>query len=314
MIRTPVLAPVTARRADRRYAGHVRRLAFASLACVLNELVQNARRAGSSIVSVESSRHPTRPGTALLVVSDEGAGIAEPRFVLDHGTPHWPPSILAAEAPSGLGLATLGAAQAEIHSWPLRERPGWKMKLDRGILAGERPGQPLALPPNSARARTVVSLQLAATPAAVARALDGITDRPTINVEIYDHVTRAPDTAKWRTPGASPVGAADFVLHRGGIAFGVFSSAGGRRDPQPSVLEVHGTRTGAGLPEETDPDGTRHWVHAWAYGCPSLAVDPDDRAAVAPTPHLDTVREHAREALAAARANARRHDTREHAR
>ena len=100
----------------------VGRLFNGSATDVLNELLQNARRAGASHVMV------TTTGTAtdhLVTITDDGHGIANPADVLTLGRSTWSAETRAREDPAGMGVFSLAGRDVIIRSWSRTARQGW---------------------------------------------------------------------------------------------------------------------------------------------------------------------------------------------
>lgn len=97
----------------------VTRLFNASLTDILNELLQNARRAGASEVRMAI----TQAGT--LVVEDNGRGILDPKILLTLGESDWSEGTTKREDPAGMGVFSLSNRGATIRSanWQMRLKP-----------------------------------------------------------------------------------------------------------------------------------------------------------------------------------------------
>jgi hypothetical protein len=111
----------------------VSRLFNASLTDCLNELLQNARRAGASRVTVTLSdalfEIPARG--RHLVIADDGVGIANPQTLLTLGESDWSNEIQQQEAPAGMGLFSLANRSVMIRSH------NWQVHLTPAHFAGE---------------------------------------------------------------------------------------------------------------------------------------------------------------------------------
>lgn len=119
-------------RTSERTLGKVTRLFNASLEDILNELLQNARRAGATIVKVElltGDRH------TYLSLSDNGTGIDDPAILLTLGDSDWEEETQNREDPAGMGIFSLANRGAEIHS------NGWSVRLEPSHFCGELPAQ-----------------------------------------------------------------------------------------------------------------------------------------------------------------------------
>ena len=115
---------------DQRLLGKVTRLFNASLADTLNELLQNARRAGASRVDVSE-----RQGE--LVIRDDGAGIEDPRVLLTLGESRWSELTASNEDPAGAGVFSLSPRGAVIHSRSWDAKQGWTMTLTPKHFSGK---------------------------------------------------------------------------------------------------------------------------------------------------------------------------------
>ena len=94
----------------------IARLYERTLQQIIDELLQNARRAGATLVRVDCDAHRCR-------VSDDGRGIADPQVLLSYGDSHWDEHV-ARERPAGLGFSalagrgcTIGSATPEGTRW-----------------------------------------------------------------------------------------------------------------------------------------------------------------------------------------------------
>ncbi|MBX3583246.1 MAG: hypothetical protein KF810_15255 [Rhizobiaceae bacterium] len=109
--------------------GKVGRLFNASIGDILNELLQNARRAGATKVVIEQVDDP-RFGKAVRIV-DDGAGIEDPRSLFSLGHSGWSAALTQSEDAAGMGffaLANRGAAlvarqKDTVQSWAIEAMP-----------------------------------------------------------------------------------------------------------------------------------------------------------------------------------------------
>jgi hypothetical protein len=92
------------------------RFAFASDLTVIQELIQNARRAGATTVWVNTGMSPA--GTPVLTVLDNGVGLEDFQVLLSVATSGWSDETKAAEGPYGLGFlsAVYSAKHVEVIS------------------------------------------------------------------------------------------------------------------------------------------------------------------------------------------------------
>lgn len=103
---------------------------------VLNELLQNARRAGATNIVITTAGHPA---DQLLHVVDDGSGIADPAAVVTLGRSGWSEETQAREDPAGMGVFSLAGRDVIIRSWSQPERQGWMAHIPAGAWASSRP-------------------------------------------------------------------------------------------------------------------------------------------------------------------------------
>lgn len=93
---------------------------------VLAELIQNARRAGASAITLETR---TEDDVRWLNVTDDGSGIADPSVLLSLGRSDWNSDIMAREDPAGMGVFSLAGRRVEIRSRAASSRRGWHVAI-----------------------------------------------------------------------------------------------------------------------------------------------------------------------------------------
>ncbi len=77
------------------------------------ELLQNARRAGASVVTVEITESTKQ---CEIVVTDNGSGIQDFQNLVTLGASDWNPAVVRLEDPAGMGFFALCHSEVEIHS------------------------------------------------------------------------------------------------------------------------------------------------------------------------------------------------------
>jgi hypothetical protein len=99
--------------------GKVSRLFNSSLTDCLNELLQNARRAGATAVKISLS------GDRHLTLKDDGTGIAQPQTLLTLGESDWSEETKQQEDPAGMGIFSLANRDVTIrsHDWQVHLTP-----------------------------------------------------------------------------------------------------------------------------------------------------------------------------------------------
>lgn len=77
------------------------------------ELLQNARRAAASVVSVDITECDKQ---CEILVTDNGSGIQDFQNLVTLGTSDWSPAVVKLEDPAGMGFFALCHSEVEIHS------------------------------------------------------------------------------------------------------------------------------------------------------------------------------------------------------
>ena len=91
----------------------VTRLFNGTLDDILNELLQNARRAGASQITIATEH---LDDTCLITFTDDGAGIADPADLVSLGQSDWPDECRAREDPAGMGFFSLAGRDTVVSS------------------------------------------------------------------------------------------------------------------------------------------------------------------------------------------------------
>lgn len=132
----------------------VTRLFNGTLADVLNELNQNARRAGATRVEVETHRDGEH---TTLIVRDDGRGIADPAALLALGRSGWDEDISASEDPAGMGMFSLAGRHVEIRSRASDAATGWRVTIPAHAWEC---GMPLPVEPDALSQGTEIRIAL----------------------------------------------------------------------------------------------------------------------------------------------------------
>lgn len=119
----------------------VTRLFNGTIHDVLNELLQNSRRAGASAVNLDLEGSD---GAPILVASDDGSGIDDPVALLTLGYSGWNDTVAHREDPAGMGMFSLAGRQVEIRSWSRSAGRGWMVEIPE---QGWQSPEPLAIQP-----------------------------------------------------------------------------------------------------------------------------------------------------------------------
>lgn len=113
----------------------VTRLFNGSLADIINELFQNARRANASSVSVTAASEGDR---LRVSVSDNGSGIDDPARIVALGASGWSEDVVAFEDPAGMGVFSLAGKDAMIISRHASQKAAWRAIIPADAWTGER--------------------------------------------------------------------------------------------------------------------------------------------------------------------------------
>ena len=146
-------------RISERTLSKVTRLFNATLTDILNELLQNARRAGATRVKVEVVNEN------YLSITDDGVGIDDPQILLTLGNSDWEEETQHREDPAGMGIFSLANREVEIRS------RDWFVNLTPANFTGELPAQ---VQPTELRVGTVVSFRLKEGEVFIKKVLDSV--------------------------------------------------------------------------------------------------------------------------------------------
>ena len=121
----------------------VTRIFNGSLDDIFNELLQNARRAGASMVAI-SALH--LEDACVITVSDDGAGIDDPANLVSLGQSDWSDECRAREDPAGMGFFSLAGRDTVVSSASATASfslaitgPAWTGEADIDVLPWQGP-------------------------------------------------------------------------------------------------------------------------------------------------------------------------------
>ncbi|HEX7855008.1 MAG TPA: ATP-binding protein [Sphingobium sp.] len=104
----------------------VTRLFNNTIGDVLAELIQNARRADASRVTLQTTE--AEHGVELSIC-DDGIGIADPAVLLALGKSGWDDTIARREDPAGMGVFSLAGRHVTIRSRTRTAKTGWQITV-----------------------------------------------------------------------------------------------------------------------------------------------------------------------------------------
>ena len=100
------------------------------------ELLQNARRAGASVVAIALN---SAGSEHFLHVTDDGHGIADPASIVTLGRSGWSDETRRAEDPAGMGVFSLAGRDVIIRSFSKPDRQGWMAHIPASAWETSRP-------------------------------------------------------------------------------------------------------------------------------------------------------------------------------
>ena len=284
------------RRVTRTYA--------ATLAEIFAELLQNARRAGSSTVGISVERavvedtDPTAETQFSVTVSDDGAGIADPAVLLSFGQNGWDEALVRREDAAGFGFASLARRGCTVSTRPRspdRETPtGWRVDLAPEHFLGEIVAEVRADNHAPFPCGTSISFVASEAPAAVRNAAENAARHYPLQVVFNDHTGGEPGTLEELPRRAFLDGAVHAEPWRG-LAFGVFRDRRhGYNDPD---LNFFGLTLPVRLPAIETVHGGDWTVRADVMDCPDLELVLPARKEAVENAFLKEMREAARLAV-----------------
>lgn len=110
----------------------VERMFDGTLASVLFELLQNARRSGAKRVSIQTE--PVGDNRCRVVVEDDGCGIQDFRTLFACGRSDWNQRIEEAEDPAGMGFYSLSPRDVVVESLGYRVEVGRQQWFGRSAI------------------------------------------------------------------------------------------------------------------------------------------------------------------------------------
>ncbi len=114
----------------------VSRLFNGTITDVLNELFQNARRAGAQRIAVDLGEHEGNPA---LFIADDGTGIDDPAAFVTLGRSDWSDQIARREDPAGMGVFSLAGKRVTVRSFSRAANAGWTVTFPKDGWQGENP-------------------------------------------------------------------------------------------------------------------------------------------------------------------------------
>lgn len=259
----------------------VTRLFNGSVADVLNELLQNARRAGASRVDIATFELAGQP---TLSIADDGHGIDDPSNLVTLGQSGWGDDTIRREDPAGMGIFSLAGRRVEIRSYSRAAHAGWRVVIPEDAW---ETSAALTIEPFDIDAGTEILIEL---PEAWASALE---TSAAASARYYP----LPVTLNARElDRAGFLEGAVYVDEVAGVRIGVFQATGTyTRDSQ---INFHGLQVEYSLPSVSELRTVWHWrVRVDIIDAPNLQLVLPARKEMVQNAALTALAEHAERAI-----------------
>ena len=212
---------------------------------VINELFQNARRAGAQCVSVSIQ---TSGADTFLHVVDDGHGIADPASIVTLGRSGWSDEPRRAEDPAGMGVFSLAGRNVIIRSYSRPDRQGWMAHIPATAWETSRP---IAITSDPIACGTAITV---CVPGEWVRTLrDDIT-------RAAKHYPVAVLLDGEALPYEDWLADADHVEEWNGTRIGVFRKNPSHYSSRDHRLNFHGVTIPCALPFVQEVDRGGHWI------------------------------------------------------
>jgi len=218
----------------------VTRLFNNTLGDILIELVQNARRAGASLIDLATAEIE---GATWITVSDDGAGIQDPCVILSLGRSGWEETLAAREDPAGMGVFSLAGRYVEVRSRSRGASQGWRVEITPEAWES---GEPMAVTPCDHGLGTSFRLELDAVSAkSIEQTARSVASYCPVPIRFNGTLLPQRD---W-------LAGAEAVIEQDGVRIGLFRDA--RAVRQTGRINFHGVVVACSLPTVSEQD--RHW-------------------------------------------------------
>lgn len=293
MSASPSALPRTIRaRIDDSTLERVPRMFSAKIDDVLSETLQNARRAGATMVRIHiEPRHPSTPNSQLVTIYDDGSGIADPSVLLTYGRNGWSRELVEREDAAGMGflsLARIGCTvTSRARSLNGRSYGGWRVELDPDHFTGKRPAAVAPCEQAPWPHGTSISFLIVSHVLDIRRAAEAAALYHPLPVTL----SSLPDSPE----DGETLPRRDFLqdaVHREawhGIDFGVMVN--GRKHFHDPTINFHGHTIETGFPEISSVGGPTWSIRADVRDCPDLELVLPARKQLVATPFVPRMHE-----------------------
>lgn len=242
----------------------------------LTETIQNSRRAGATHIEIAKIEKNDRP---VLLIRDDGRGIAEPAKFLTLGDSGWNEAIAHSEDPAGMGVFSLAGRHVTVRSHAAELGAAWQVTITPDAWES---GQPLDLVPSSLAKGTEIEIDL---PESWASALEQA---------VKDAARFCPVSISFngnRLHRESFLREATRTEEWNGCSIGIFVDERSPHREKPRI-NFHGLTVPCSLPHICDADGSRGWyAKVDIVDAPTLQLVLPARKEVVQNAALDALRE-----------------------
>ncbi|WP_380926257.1 ATP-binding protein [Sphingomonas leidyi] len=242
----------------------------------LTETIQNSRRAGATHIEIAKIEKNDRP---VLLIRDDGRGIAEPAKFLTLGDSGWSEAVARSEDPAGMGVFSLAGRHVTVRSHAAELGAAWQVTITPDAWES---GKLLDLVPSSLAKGTEIEIDL---PESWASALDQA---------VKDAARFCPVPISFdgnRLPRESFLAEATRTEEWNGCKIGIFVDERSPHREKPRI-NFHGLTVPCSLPHICDTDGSRGWyAKVDIVDAPTLQLVLPARKEVVQNAALDALRE-----------------------
>ena len=257
-----------------------------SLRQTLTELLQNARRAGSTRVDITLDR--SEKGQRITL-QDDGHGISDPATILDFGGSDWRPDVFESETPAGMGIFSLARRSPSITS----VAPGlrWSADLTLAHFTGENPATITTELILDSKTGTRIAFHTLATDSWVPDAISNA-------VRYYPLLVRFNGEAAEQTDFLA---GAEAVVQSAGVRIGVFRKPlhcydAGQMNFHGHVIN-HDLPSVSTLPRSETDGGHRWWILIDVLDAPGLELTLPARNDIVQNEYLSELKNQATRAM-----------------
>ena len=273
----------------------VTRMYGATFPEMVAELLQNARRANASHVTI--TLKDTGAERTHVTIEDDGDGIADPQVLLSFGENGWDDKLVEREDAAGMGILSLGRVGACVRS-RTENGDGWRITLDPAHFRGEHDATVHADEDAPAKHGTRIEFDVDVQTKSM------YVDSHLVQAVTYYPVPVTLNTVRDGTTQSEEMHRRPFLesaVHNErwhGIRIGVAENrSGGYPHEECDDVNFHGHTLTLHLPGITSVDGTAWTARAEIEECTDIELVLPARRSVVATPFISELKAHAKHVL-----------------